>query len=88
VIAEDDPEIAIYAHENILLDTPEWKHLKHIAKQEKLFPRMANQAKLGSYNTDPRYKYGFEVPRTYEQALCLYKRNGNTGTPYGRMQQP
>jgi Reverse transcriptase (RNA-dependent DNA polymerase) len=26
----------------------------------------------------PCYKYGFEVPRTYEQALCLDKRNGNT----------
>jgi hypothetical protein len=37
-----------------------------------------NQAKLRSYNTAPRYKYGFEVPRTYEQALRLDKRNGNT----------
>jgi hypothetical protein len=26
----------------------------------------------------PRYKYGFEVPKTYEQALRLDKRNGNT----------
>jgi Reverse transcriptase (RNA-dependent DNA polymerase) len=34
-------------------------------------------AKLRSFNTAPRYKYGFEVPRTYEQALCLDKRNGN-----------
>jgi hypothetical protein len=61
-----------------LLDTPGWKRFKHIAKSEKKFTRMVNQAKLRSYNTAPRYKYGFEVPRTYEQALCLDKRNGNT----------
>jgi Reverse transcriptase (RNA-dependent DNA polymerase) len=39
---------------------------------------MVNQAKLRSYNTAPRYKYGFEAPKTYGQALCLDKRNGNT----------
>jgi Reverse transcriptase (RNA-dependent DNA polymerase) len=39
---------------------------------------MVNQAKLRSYNTAPGYKYGFEVPRTYEQALRLDKKNGNT----------
>jgi hypothetical protein len=37
-----------------------------------------DQAKLRSYNMTPRYKYGFEGPRTYEQALKLDKRNGNT----------
>ena len=54
------------------------KGFKHIAKREKKFTRMVYQAKLRSYNTAPRYKYGFEVPRTYEQALRLDKRNGNT----------
>jgi Reverse transcriptase (RNA-dependent DNA polymerase) len=39
---------------------------------------MVNLAKLWSYNTATCYKYGFEVPRTYEQALKLDKRNGNT----------
>jgi hypothetical protein len=39
---------------------------------------MVNQAKLRSFNTAPRSKYGFEVPRTYEQAISLEKRNGNT----------
>jgi hypothetical protein len=39
---------------------------------------MVNKAQLRSYNTAPRYKYGFEVPRTYEQALRLDKKNGNT----------
>jgi hypothetical protein len=36
---------------------------------------MVQQAKLRSYNTAPRYKYGFEVPRTYEKALRLDKWN-------------
>jgi hypothetical protein len=79
VIAADDPvSCAIYARENDLLDKPGWKRFKHIAKQEKKFACMVNQAKLRSFNTAPRYKYGFEGPRTYEQALHLDKRNGNT----------
>jgi hypothetical protein len=79
VIAADDPvSCAIYARENDLLDQPGWKRFKHIAKREKKFTRMVNQAKLRSYNTAPRYKYGFEVPKTYEQALRLDQRNGNT----------
>ena len=39
---------------------------------------MVNQAKLRSYNTAPRYQYGFEVPRDYKHALRLDERNGNT----------
>jgi hypothetical protein len=77
VIASDVPvSCAIYARENNLLEQPGWKRFKHIAKREKKFTQM--QAKLRSYNTAPRYKYGFKVPRTYEQALKLDKRNGNT----------
>ncbi len=39
---------------------------------------MANQAKLHSYRTAPRYKYGFEVPRNYNHAMKLDSQNGNT----------
>jgi len=78
IIADDPVTCAIYAKENGLLDTPGWKKLKRIAKREKVFTRMVNQAKLRSYNTSPRYKYGYEVPRTYDQALRLDERNGNT----------
>jgi hypothetical protein len=79
VIAADDPvTCTIYAHENNLLDTPGWKHLKHIAKQENKFTRMVNQAKLRSHNTAPWDKYGFKVPKTCKQAIHLDKRNGNT----------
>jgi hypothetical protein len=39
---------------------------------------MVNQAKLKSFRTAPRYKYGYEVPRDYDHAVKLDERNGNT----------
>jgi hypothetical protein len=39
---------------------------------------MVNQAKLKSFNTAPKYKYGYEIPRTYEQAKRHDQKNGNT----------
>jgi hypothetical protein len=47
IIAADDPW-AIYARENNLLDKPGWKRFKQIAKREKTFTHMVNQAKLRS----------------------------------------
>jgi Reverse transcriptase (RNA-dependent DNA polymerase) len=79
VVAADDPvTCAIYARENDLLDQPGWNRFKKIAKQEKVFTHMVNQAKLRSSNPTPHYKYRFGVPRSYEQALRLDKWNGNT----------
>jgi hypothetical protein len=39
---------------------------------------MVNQAKLKSFNTAPRYKYGYEIPRTYQQAKRLDQKYGST----------
>jgi hypothetical protein len=79
IIAKDDPvSCAIYAKENGLLDLPGWKQFKSIAKRQKKFTRMVNQAKLRSFNNTPKFKNGFEIPRTYEQAVQFDKRNGNT----------
>jgi Reverse transcriptase (RNA-dependent DNA polymerase) len=79
VIAADDPvTCAIYAREHGLLDKSGWKRFKNIAKREKQFTRQVNQAKLRSFNNAARYKYGFEAPRTYEHAMRLDQRNGNT----------
>ena len=79
IIAVDDPvTCAIYARENGLLDQPGWKRFKHIAKNEKKFTCMVNQAKLKSFHTAPKYKYGYEIPRTYEQAKRIDEKNGNT----------
>jgi hypothetical protein len=75
IATDDQVTWAIYVRENDLLDKPGWKHLKYIAKQEKKFTYMVNQAKLRSYNTAPWYKYGFEVPKTYEQSLHLDHMN-------------
>jgi hypothetical protein len=79
VIAASDPvTCAIYAKDKNLLEAPGWKRFKPIAKREKKFLRMVNQAKLRSYNTAPKYKYGFEVPRSYKHALQLDELNKNT----------
>ena len=77
-IAADDPvTCAIYAKEKGLLHLEGWKRFKGIARRQKKFERMVNQAKLRSYNTAPRYKYGFEVARDYNHAMRLDERNGN-----------
>jgi hypothetical protein len=73
-----DHYCAIYAREHGLLDKPGWKRFKNIAKTEKQFTHQVNQAKIRSFNTAARYKYGFEVPRTYEHAMHLDQRSGNT----------
>jgi hypothetical protein len=79
VIAADDPvTCAIYAKENGLLEVPGWRQFKSIAKKHKKFVRMVNQSKLRSYNSAPRFKYGFEIPRNYAHALILDERNKNT----------
>jgi hypothetical protein len=68
---------ALYAKENKILDQPGWKRFKNIAKQEKLFTRIVNQAKLRLFNTSTKYKYGYEVPRNYNHAMILDEKNGN-----------
>ena len=79
VIAADDPvTCAIYAKEKGLLELDGWKKFARIAKREKKFTRMVNHSKLRSFNSAPRYKYGFEVARNYQHALQLDDMNRNT----------
>ena len=79
MIAADDPvTCAIYAKDNSLLELPGWKRFKSIAKRKNVFTRMVNQAKLRSFRTAPKYKYGFEVPRNYAHAMELDAQNKNT----------
>jgi len=79
VVAKDDPvTCAIYAADNNLLDVDGWKQFKRIANRQKKLLRMVNQAKLKSFRTAPRYKYGYEVPRNYDHAVELDRRAGNT----------
>jgi len=79
IIAADDPvTCAIYAWENNLLEQEGWKWFKGIAKHEKKLLWLANQAKLHSYHTAPKYKYGYEVPRDFTHAVQIDAKCGNT----------
>ena len=80
VYGTDPVTIAIYARKHGLLDTPGWKllGLKKIAKTQQHIIRVANQAKLHSYQMKPVYMYGFLVLKTYEQAMDFDKANGIT----------
>ena len=78
-LAKDIPvELAQYAIEHNLLDTPGWSRFKRIARRQDKIERIIKQAKLRSYRLRPKYKYGFEVPRDYNHALQLDRQNGNT----------
>ena len=79
VLKQDIPvDLAIYGKDNNLLSLPGWKSLKRLAKRAKLVTRLIKQAKLRSFRLKPKYKYGVEVPRDYNHALQMDKRNGNT----------
>ncbi len=78
LVADDPVAYAINAKENGLLDLDGWKHFKGIARRDKKYICMANQAKLHLYHTVPHYKYGYEVPHDYTHAIELDKHNGNT----------
>jgi len=77
----DDPvTAAICARDNGLLDEPGWKlpGLKKMAKTQKKLIRMANEAKLHSFHSEPVCMHGFQVPRNHAKALELDRVNGNT----------
>ena len=79
VFAVDDPvACAIYARDNNLLDKPGWKRFRHIAKNQKKLLRMANQAKLRSFRTAPKYMYGYEIPKNFADAVRLDELHSNT----------
>jgi hypothetical protein len=78
IIAADDPvSCALYARDNNLLDNDGWKRFKGIAKRQQKLTRMVNQAKLRSYRTAPKYKYGYEIPRDFMHAKQLDAQCGN-----------
>ena len=78
MVIDDPVTVAIYAQKKGLLDTPGWKKLKNYTKNAKKMLRFVNQAKLRSYRTAPMYKYGFQVPRNYAEAMRLDEEHGNT----------
>jgi hypothetical protein len=79
IIGADDPvSCALYAKQNNLLDEPGWKRFKRLANREVNFQRMINQARLKSMRRATRYKYGYKVPNSHEEAMQFDKENGNS----------
>ncbi len=68
---------AIYAKEHDLLDAKGWKHFRNTAKREKHFLWLVKEAKLHSYCNTPKYKFGYQIPRDYEEAMKFDKMNRN-----------
>jgi hypothetical protein len=78
IFGKDDPvSCAVYARENDLLDEPGWKRFKSIARREKKMLRMVNQARLRAAKTAPRYKFGYHIPKNYDEAMDFDRKNGN-----------
>lgn len=74
---KDDPvACAIYGKEHNLLNKDGWKQFRRISKTQKKLNRFINQAKLRSFRTSPKYKFGYEVPRDYAHAIRLDKSFG------------
>ena len=79
LVSKDDPvTCAKYALENDLLEVEGWKSLKRIARRQKVYKRMVNQAKLRNQRHAIRYKFGVRVPRNHREAVILDEKNNNT----------
>ena len=79
VIAANDPvTCAIYAKEKGLLNEPGWPCFKLIAKRESCLLRMTKQGKLRSFSCSWKYKFGYQVPNNYAEAMLLDKKNLNS----------
>ena len=76
MIAADDPvTCALYGKKHGLLNEPGWKRFRSLAKKDKKMIRMINQAKLRSFRRTP---FGYQVPRTPEEAITIDTKNGDT----------
>ena len=78
MIKESPVVMAEYARDHNLLEIDGWRTLKPIARRAKLLTRLVKQAKLRSFRTAPKYMYGFQIPRNYEEAIYLDSQNGDT----------
>jgi hypothetical protein len=79
VIAAKDPvTCAVYAREHDLLDVERWKHFQNLVKCKKHFLHLIKQAKIKSYHQSPKYKFGYRIPKDYEEALKIDELNQNT----------
>jgi hypothetical protein len=78
-LAKDIPvDLAMYAKKHDLLEKEGWKRFRRIANRDQHFQRLVKHAKLRSFRVSPKYKYGYSIPRNYEEAIEFDKWNGNT----------
>ena len=73
-------DVALFLLRKGLIGQPgfEAKWIRDTVKNVKKLRRRVNQAKLHSYRTRTKWKYGFEVPRNHDHAMELDAKNGNT----------
>ena len=77
--ADDLVSCAIYDRCNTLIDQPGWKRFNFLAKREKKILRLQNQAKLRRHRIIPKFKFGYQIPRSndYDHASSIDKNDGN-----------
>jgi hypothetical protein len=79
MMAKDDPvTVAAYAKEKGLLDLEGWRQFRSRARRGKRMLRELKQAHLRQVRRSAVYKFGYQVPRTYREALEIDAKNGNT----------
>jgi hypothetical protein len=79
IFGKDDPvTCTVYACEHRLLEEEGWKRFKGIAKREQKMLRMVNQSRIKATRNAPRYKFGYRIPRNYNEAMKFDLKNGNT----------
>ena len=69
---------AAYAKKHGLHDTAGWKHLKCYGKTDKRLIQAAKQSRLRQAGASIRYKFGYQVPRNYQEAAKLDQENGHS----------
>jgi hypothetical protein len=76
---KDDPiEVAKYAEEQGLLDTPGWKKLQKFTRRITKFERMLKQAKLQRERHGIRFRFGVQIPSNWNEAIQLDAKSDST----------
>jgi hypothetical protein len=79
ILTKDIPvDLAKYAKDNDLFDQLGWKRFQRLARREVHLTRLIRQARLCSFCTSQKYKYGYQLPNNHEHALELDRLAGNT----------
>jgi hypothetical protein len=80
IFDQDPVTVALFAVKHNLIGQPGWSDplLCKYAKTPKRIMRQANQAKLHSFRTAPRFMYGVQIPCNHAEAMELDAKNGNT----------